>query len=146
MGLHRWLGFRAAAAAAAGGVERSVHGGTARASSKAQPGTTSSVLARAACATHCCHLYLSGCSTQEPEVPPKGFRAVLAKTEHALGTAWEYTSYVLNCDWLNLGRWPSFVLFWLIIIGLPILVGCTANSVKNNVKLGVEFGGGYQMR
>ena len=79
-------------------------------------------------------------------MPPKGLAGAWVKTHDALGTGWSYISYVLNCDWLNLGRWPSLVLFWLLIIGLPILVGCTANTVKDNVKLGVEFGGGYQLR
>ncbi len=59
--------------------------------------------------------------------------------------AWDKLSYVLNFEWLALGRMPSLILFTLLIIGLSLTVGLTASSVKDGVTLGVEFGGGYQL-
>jgi hypothetical protein len=58
---------------------------------------------------------------------------------------WDKVSYALNFEFLHLGRWPSLILFSLIVIGLAVAVGCSAKAVKNGVTLGVEFGGGYQI-
>ena len=69
----------------------------------------------------------------------------LERTESALARVWFFISYYLNFEWLKLGKWPSNILLVAVLIGLSLAVGLTANTVKNHVKLGVEFGGGYQI-
>ena len=81
-----------------------------------------------------------------PQPQPKGaFGRARARALAAGTTAWGHASYWLNCEWLALPRWPSFALFWLIIVGLALALGFTAVPVKDAVTLGVEFGGGYQL-
>jgi hypothetical protein len=58
---------------------------------------------------------------------------------------WDKVSYALNFEWLALGRMPSLILLVLLILGLSLTLGITAQSVKDGVTLGVEFGGGYQL-
>lgn len=69
-----------------------------------------------------------------------------AKSKDAVAKGWDRTAYVINCEWLSLSKWPSMAVLVTSIVALCLLVGLTAVPVKNGVTLGVEFGGGYQLR
>lgn len=52
----------------------------------------------------------------------------------------------VNFQWVNLHKMPSAVALLILLVVLALCVGLTAVPVKNGVTLGVEFGGGYQLR
>ena len=59
---------------------------------------------------------------------------------------WDKTAYAINFEWLSLRPLYSGILLATIFVALSLVVGLTAVSVKNGVTLGVEFGGGYEIR
>ena len=59
---------------------------------------------------------------------------------------WDKIAFGVNFEWLNLKKLPSAITLAATLVVLALLVGLTAVPVKNAVTLGVEFGGGYQIR
>lgn len=83
---------------------------------------------------------------QAPPTKTSKIKGSYAYCKEKIHKAWGYVAYTLNFDWLNLGRLPSACLLGLLLVALSLIVGLTAEPVKNNIELGVEFGGGYQLR
>lgn len=80
-----------------------------------------------------------------PPPPTTKWGKASAAAMAAAHRVWQPTAYALNCEWLNLRRWPSLALLTLLLVGLGLTVGFTAMPVKDGVTLGVEFGGGYNI-
>ena len=82
-------------------------------------------------------------------MPPPEPRGALgrarARAAAAAAKAWDHASYWLNCEWLALPRWPSLALLLVLVVGLSCALGFSAVPIKNDVTLGVEFGGGYSL-
>lgn len=82
-------------------------------------------------------------ATQAPPPPPSG---VWGATKAAVGHVWDKTSYGLNFEWLNLGKRTSAISLSVLLVALVVMVAATSGTlVKDNVTLGVEFGGGYSI-
>ena len=65
-----------------------------------------------------------------------------AKTDYY----WDKIAYGINFEWLSTSKKFSAILLAVMFVALSLTVGLTALPVKNGVTLGVEFGGGYELR